>query len=125
MVMRKLILKACYERPRRVFDVSSWLTDSSDAVTQDDARKIFYQVTGQPFNSLQPPSLYTREGRWNMLDEEFTWEFDTALGSTSVAGRVRGLKMISSRMDSRIETASALAYTEWTMEFENQASNGS
>ncbi|MBL6842621.1 MAG: PEP-CTERM sorting domain-containing protein [Verrucomicrobiae bacterium] len=116
------ILKACYERPRRVFDVSSWLTDSSDAVTQDDARKIFYQVTGRPFNSVQPPSMYTREGRWNMLDEEFTWEFDTALGITSVAGRVRGLRMISSRMDSRIETASALAYTEWTMEFENQAS---
>jgi len=116
------ILKACYERPRRVFDLSSWLTDSSDAVTQDDARKIFYQVTGRPFNSLQPPSMYTREGRWNMLDEELTWEFDTALGGASVAGRVRGLRMISSRMDSRIETASALAYTEWTMEFENQAS---
>ncbi len=118
----EIMLKTCYERPRRVFDVSSWFNTSRDTVTQEDARRIYYRVTGRPFNSVKPPSLYTRQGRWNMLDEEFTWEFDNALGGASVAGRVRGLKMISSRLDSRIETSSATAYTEWTMEFENQSS---
>jgi hypothetical protein len=118
----EIILKACYERPRRVFDVSSWFTTSRDTVTQEDARSIYYRVTGRPFNSVPPPRLYTRQGRWDMLDESFTWDFDNGLGGTSVAGRVRGLKMISSRMDSRIETSSAAAYTEWTMEFENQSS---
>ena len=116
-----IMLKACYERPRRVFDVSSWFFESRDSLTQDDARKIYYQVTGRAFNSVPPPSLYTRQGRWDMLDQEFTWEFDSALGGTSVAGRVRGLKMISSRMDGRIETSSATVYTEWTMEFENHS----
>ncbi len=118
----EIMLKACYERPRRVFDVSSWFVLSSDKVTQEDARRIYYRVTGKPFNAVKPPSLYTRQGRWSMLDEEFTWDFDSALGGTAVAGRVRGLKMISSRMDSRVETSSATSYTEWTMEFENQAS---
>ena len=118
----QIMLKACYERPRRVFDVTSWFSTSRDTVTQEDARRIYYRVTGRPFNSVPPPSLYTRQGRWDMLDEEFTWDFDRALGGTAVAGRVRGLKMISSRMDSRIETSSATAYTEWTMEFENQSS---
>ena len=115
------LLRACYERPRRIFDLSGWLVQSNDQVTQEDARRIFYQVTGRPFNSVQPPKLYTRDGRWDVLDQEFTWDFDAALGGTAVAGRVSGLEMTASRLDTRIETSSACAYTEWTMEFKNDS----
>jgi len=115
------LLRACYERPRRIFDLSGWLVQSNDQVTQEDARRVYYQVTGRPFNSVQPPNLYTRDGRWDVLDQEFTWEFDAALGGTAVAGRVSGLEMTASRLDTRIETSSACAYTEWTMEFKNDS----
>lgn len=115
------LLRACYERPRRIFDLSGWLVQSDDQVTQEDARRIYYQVTGRPFNSVKPPKLYTRNGSWDVLDEEFTWEFDAALGGTAVAGRVSGLEMTASRLDTRIETSSACAYTEWTMEFKNDS----
>lgn len=115
------MLKVCYERPRRIFDLSGWLVSSNDQVTQEDARRIYYQVTGRPFNSVSPPQLYTRDGRWDMLDQEFTWDFDAALGGTAVAGRVRGLEMTASRLDTRIETSAACAYTEWTMEFKNDS----
>jgi hypothetical protein len=119
--IRDTMLRACYERPRRIFNPSGWLASSGNRLTQEDARRIFYQVTGEPFNAQPPPQLYTRQGRWNPLDEEFTWEFDDALGGTAVAGRVRGLRMTESRMDSRVETAAATSYTEWTMEFRNDA----
>lgn len=115
------ILRACYERPRRIFDLSGWLVQSKDQVTQEDARRVYYQVTGRPFNSVRPPKLYTRDGRWDVLDQEFTWEFDRALGGTAVAGRVSGLEMSASRLDTRIETSSACAYTEWTMGFKNDS----
>ena len=116
------MLTACYQRPRRVFDLSSWLTNSKEPVTQEDARAIYYRVTGRPFNAVKPPELYTSQGRWSLVEDEFTWELDNALGGSSVAGRVMGLEMIRSRIDSRIETHGATSYTEWTMEFENKAS---
>ncbi len=115
------MLTACYQRPRRVFDLSSWLTQSKETVTQQDARAIYYRVTGRPFNAVKPPKLYTSQGRWSLVEDAFTWELDDALGGSSVAGRVMGLEMVSSRIDSRIETHGANSYTEWTMEFENKA----
>ena len=32
------LLRACYERPRRIFDLSGWLVQSNDQVTQEDAQ---------------------------------------------------------------------------------------
>jgi len=115
------MLRACYERPRRWTDFSAMIASPNNPVTQNDAREIFYRVTGKPFNSLKPPPLFTRGGRFDAIDNEFTWEFDNALGGEAVAGRVRGLSLVSSRYDGLIESDAALGYGEWILEFRNDS----
>jgi hypothetical protein len=46
---------------------------------------------------------------------------DDGLGGEQVAGRVKGLSLISSRLDAATEPAAALSYTEWTLEFRNMS----
>jgi hypothetical protein len=115
------MLRGCYERPRRWTDFSAMIASPDNPVTQNDAREIFYRVTGEPFNSLKPPPLFTRAGRFETFDNEFTWEFDSVLGGDAVAGRVRGLSLVSSRYDGLIEFDAALGYGEWILEFRNDS----
>jgi len=46
-------------------------------------------------------------------------EWDSALGSEAVAGRVRGLSMVSSRLDAMADAGAVWSYVEWTLEFRN------
>jgi hypothetical protein len=120
---RELLLRYCYgfQRERDVdFDVVHLLASGSALVSADQAREIYFRVTGRPFNSVPPPSLYTRLGRWNVLEDEFTW--DEALGGEAVAGRVKGLSLQTSRMDAVAEPDAAVVYCEWTLEFKNISS---
>ena len=49
-------------------------------------------------------------------------ELAQPLPETFVAGRVKGLSLLSSRMDSVAEPDAALVYCEWTLEFKNVSS---
>ncbi|MSU57760.1 MAG: PEP-CTERM sorting domain-containing protein [Pedosphaera sp.] len=115
----EMLLRACYQtwRGEPRFDLVAELASGSKRVNSEEARDVYYRVTGRPFNSVPPPSLYARLGRWTELENEFTW--DDALGGEAVAGRVKGLSLSSSRMDAITEPNAALAYCEWTMEFKN------
>ena len=118
----EMLLSACYRSLIREadFDVVAKLAGGKKWINPEEAREIYYRVTGRPFNSVPPPSLYTRAGRWDALDQEFTW--DDGLGGEAVAGRVKGLSMLSSRLDAIAEPDAALVYCEWTMEFKNVSS---
>ncbi len=116
----ELLLRFCYDMENfraADFDVIRWLASGDTRIPADKAREVYFRVTGRPFNAVPPPSLYTRTGRWNVLDDEFSW--DEALGSEAVAGRVKGLSLQSSRMDAVAEPDAAVVYCEWTMEFKN------
>ena len=115
----EMLLRACYRSLIREadFDLTALVAGGKKWINPEEAREIYYRVTGRPFNSLPAPSLYTRFGRWTELDEEFTW--DDALGGEAVAGRVKGLSLLSSRLDAITEPEAALVYCEWTMEFKN------
>jgi hypothetical protein len=116
---RELLLRASYGLLQRELslDLIRILASGSQTVSADQAREIYYRVTGKPFNAVPPPSFYTRRGRWSVLEEEFTW--DNALGGEAVAGRVKGLSLSGSRMDAVAEPDATLVYCEWTMEFKN------
>ena len=116
---RELLLRACYGQLGRELDgdVIRAIASGGRTIPPDEAREMYYRVTGQPFNSVPPPPLYTRMGRWTALDEDFTW--DGGLGGEEVAGRVKGLSLLSSRMDAVAEPDAALVYCEWTLEFKN------
>lgn len=118
----EMLLRACYRSLIReqAFDLTAMLAGGKRWINPEEAREVYYRVTGRPFNSVAAPSLYTQFGRWTDLDNEFTW--DDALGGEAVAGRVKGLSMTSSRMDAMAEPDAALTYCEWTMEFRNVSS---
>jgi hypothetical protein len=120
---RELLLRYCYGFQREAswdFDLVHMLAGHRAMVSADQAREIYFRVTGQPFNSVPPPALYTRLGRWNVLDDEFTW--DEALGGEAVAGRVKGLSLKTSRLDAVAEPDAAVVYCEWALEFKNISS---
>ncbi len=85
------------------------------------AQQIYFRVTGQPFNAVTPPSTaWSRSNRGWIDDLEAGGvEWDSALGSEAVAGRVRGLSMVSSRVDAMADADAAWSYVEWTLEFRN------
>ncbi len=107
------LLRACYGRPKRVENLYSF----GEPVGPEAARTIYYLVTGRAFNTVPPPKLYAGVGRWRALEEEFTWDNDQA--GNAVAGRVKGLSLVSSRQDGFIDPDAALGYLEWTLEFKN------
>jgi hypothetical protein len=109
------LLRACYGRTGRGGDIYAW----GKYVSPEAARSIYYRVNGHAFNSVPPPRLYAGRGRWNLVEEEFTW--DEGQAGDAVAGRVRGLSLISSRQDAVIHPEPALAYLEWTLEFKNDS----
>ncbi|HYG23473.1 MAG TPA: VIT domain-containing protein [Verrucomicrobiae bacterium] len=116
---REVMLRACYGSLRRELNIDLIRAFASDGrdVSADQAREAFYRATGRPFNSEPPPELYTRAGRWTMMEDEFAW--DEGLGGQEVAQRVKGLSLMSSRMDAVAEPDAALVYCEWIMEFKN------
>ncbi|HOC57058.1 MAG TPA: VIT domain-containing protein [Verrucomicrobiota bacterium] len=109
------LLRACYGRAGRSGGLYSW----GKRVNPETARMIYYRVNGCAFNSIAPPKLYAGRVRWNLMEEEFTWDDDQA--GDAVAGRVRGLSLASSRQDGIIYPDAALAYLEWTLEFKNDS----
>ena len=109
------LLRACYGWAGRGEQLYSF----GKRIQPEAARTIYYRVTGQAFNAVPPPKLYAGRGRWTLLEDEFTW--DTDQGGDAVAGRVKGLSLLSSRQDGFVDSEAALAYSEWTLEFKNDS----
>ena len=114
------MLRACYGYTARAAnaDLSDWLVAGADRVSADQARKIYFRVMGQPFNSVPAPTVRTGRGTWAELNE---WTWDDDQGGATVGGRLKGLFLHSSRLDTTINADAAWSYTEWTMEFRNDA----
>lgn len=114
------LLRACYGYTARAqgSDLWSWLLGDTLPVSAERAREIYYRVTGRSFNSVPAPSVRTGRGSWDGLDD---WTWDEDQGGESVGGRIKGLFLASSRLDSSINPEAAWSYTEWTMEFRNDS----
>ena len=109
-----LMLDHCYRRPGRFTDlVSLILLANSDPVSSEEARKIYYKVTGVPFNSVPAPEYKRHRSSWDSFD------FDEDQAGAAVGGLVKGLSLASSRIDGSVDPDAALTYTEWTLEFKN------
>jgi hypothetical protein len=84
-------------------------------VSPAQVREIYYRVTGEPFNARPAPHT---GGAWARFDD---LEWDADHGGTSAGGRLRGLGLLSSRIDASIAADDAIAYIEWTVEVRNTA----
>lgn len=110
------LLRVCYHRSGAPMDFISMLLALGDPVQPEDARKIYYRVTGRPFNSVPPPQIVSIARDW-----DFDFDFDSELGGETVGGRVKGLSLTSSRLDGSLDPDAALAYVEWTLVFKNDS----
>jgi hypothetical protein len=100
---RDCLLRAYYVRSGRATDLIGYLFSLKDPVTPEQARNIYYRLTGETFNTRIPP---VRSGaRWIPQDES---AFDTDLGGTVVAGKVKGLSLADSRMDGSLDADAGL-----------------
>ena len=71
---------------------------------------------GVPFNARPAPF---EKGNWSRFAD---FQFDDDHGGTQVGGRLKGLDLVSSRIDGSISGDDAVAYLEWTVEFRNSGS---
>jgi hypothetical protein len=85
-------------------------------VATEEARNLYFRVTGKPFNSVPAPQRNFARGGWDELDG---WTWDTEQGGDAVGALVKGVTMSQSRMDGLIDGDAGWAYTEWTLEFKN------
>jgi hypothetical protein len=111
------MLRACYIRSGRNMDMLSFMLGFwSNHYSTEDARKIYYRVTGESFNSApRPEPLNSNRGGW------FGADWDRELGSESVGGKVKDLWLTSSMLDGSVSAGSKVAYLEWTFVLNNQS----
>jgi hypothetical protein len=115
----EMLRRECYGRTARAANMDFFdLMLSGRSVTADEARLLYYRVTGRAFNTLPAPKVRTPRGAFAEL-ENWTWDADQ--GGDVVGGRIKGLTLHSSRLDAVIEPDAAYAYSEWTLEFKNIA----
>ena len=112
------LLRACYGRTRGAanFDLLGWIFVGGEQVSPEKAREVYFRVIGRPFNSVPAPTVRTARGAFADLNE---WTWDADHGGDQVGGRLKGLGLNSSRLDTLLEPDAATSYTEWTLEFRN------
>jgi len=113
---RDFMLRACYDRSGRATDLLGFLFSVGDPVSPEEARQIYYRVTGETFNTRVPPKRL--KGRWEPQD---TLDFDPDQGGEVIAGKVKHLSLAGSRLDGSADADAGLAYLEWTLVFRNNS----
>lgn len=106
---RERLLEACYRRRRHWFPGAQPFTSSTD-VSPAVAQRVYYEVTGQPYDQARAPASVSRTA-------DRVW--DGNVGSSRVGPALQGLSLGESLMEVQVHGDAALAYTEWQMEFRN------
>lgn len=121
---RDLLLRLCYDTSgytggmlglivEGTFSLRLDAFDRRDIARPQAARELYYRVTGDAYDTVQPP---WRGGSWGFA-RNFNWDPDQ--GGAQVGGRVAGLSLRNSRIDASMDADDAVAYVEWTTEFSN------
>lgn len=113
---RDYMLRACYGRSGRATDLAGYLFSLEDPVPPEEARKIYYRVTGETFNTSIPP-----ERAGGRLVAQDSIDFDPDQGGTVIAGKVKGLSLAASRIDGSTDADAGVGYLEWTLIFKNDS----
>ncbi len=104
-----VLLRKCYVRSGRMVDLLSVLLWLYRPVSTDDARDIFYRVTGEAYNSKPPPTNLGFAA------------FDRYQGGDIVGQRLNVLQLQRSELNVSIDADALLAYMEWTMVVKNRS----
>ena len=112
---REYLLRACYGRSGWATDVVGFFLSLQDPISPTEARKIYYRVTGDTFDSFAPP-IRSR----GLFDDDFN--FDGNQSSEAVAGKLKGLSLSSSKIDATADANGGVGYMQWTLVFLNEFS---
>lgn len=127
---QEVLLRACYERSGRATDIIGSMYESGHPIKIEDARRIFYRVTGKPFNSVPIPASARSTiknanlandpaGLNAVISDEFDLDADVA--SEQVSGVVRGLRAVNSSMQVKMQPDALLASIDWSFHFGNSS----
>ena len=111
--IESMMLRHCYPQSGMASGLAGSLLDLHTHVSPEQARLVFYRVTGTPFNTHPVPEMH----------RGFEWRngFDFDRGADVVGQRVNGVALASSKMDGSIDAKAAVGYLEWTMVFKNSS----
>ncbi|MFM9941528.1 MAG: VIT domain-containing protein [Hyphomicrobiaceae bacterium] len=86
-------------------------------VNAQQAREIYYRVTGQAYSSAARKTLTSPAALAAVR------QFDNDQGGSQVGGTVPGLSLATSRLDGTINADDAVAYIEWLFEVRNDSAS--
>lgn len=127
---QETMLRACYERSGKATDILGSLYESGHPISVNEARNVFYLVTGKPYNSVPIPKSFRATVQHaglmresdplnSGIDDEF--DRDTDMAGESVAGVARGLSIAETKITGVADPDSALARLTWTFSFKNDS----
>ncbi len=111
------ILKDCYDHSATVSDLPGLMFGAYNYINREEARNIYYRVTGRPFNSVPRPKIAGFTG----FDDNWFNNWDPEVAGEQVGGRANGVSLAASSIDGSLMGDAAVGYLEWTMTFQNES----
>lgn len=119
---RETMLRACYERSGRATDILGSLYESARPLNINQARNIFYKVTGVPFNSVPLPAsaratirkaglVQDSAGVNAAVEDEFDLDMDVA--GEVISGISRGLSVSTNEIKAHLDPDALLGKMNW------------
>jgi hypothetical protein len=113
---RDYLLQRCYDqRGHSLFVLDEWLSPESP-VKADEARDIYYRVTGERFDASPAP----RRINARLIRQE-DLEFEENADGTKTDGILQGLSLSSSRIEGTADADGGVGHLDWTITFENNS----
>ncbi len=113
---RDYLLRSCYSQTGWATDLTGFVLSIGSPVTPDEARKIFYRVTGETFDTSAPPERI----KGNLVPQE-EFDFDDEQGGENVGRKLKNLSLATSQLDGSADADGGVAYMQWTLVFRNDS----
>ena len=111
---RDYLHQRCYDtRGRSLFFLADRFS-SDNMVRADQARDIYYRVTGETYDSSPPPLRVNGD-----LIQQEEYEFEENADGTTTSGILKGLSLLSSNLDGNVDADGGVGNLNWTLNFEN------
>lgn len=126
----EVMLRACYERSGRATDILGSLYEAGHPISIEEARTIFYNVTGKPFNSVPIPAAARATIQHagliddpNGLNADVKDEFDldSDIAGENVSGVARGLSISKADIHGTVDADAGVADFDWSASFTNSS----
>ncbi len=113
---KEQMLLSCYTPDGGTTNVLGHLFPTESPVSVDEARRIYYRVTGETFDMTAPPQRIAAR-----LKPQETFAFENDQGGTRIGGKLRGLSLSTSKLSAKIDADGGVANLEWILAFRNDS----